>query len=215
MMKERLLAAFAAGVMRLLYATLRLELRDPGGYFDPERRRPCVAGAWHNRILLLPVVFARFRNRQRLVVLTSASRDGGLLQRVVRHFGVDSVRGSSSRRGGQALRELQAKLEEGCDVVITPDGPRGPVYEMSPGLAYLAQKTALPFMPVHVEYARYWELKSWDRFRIPKPFSKVVVTLGPMQSLPSTTSDEEFERLRLDLARQLHPETYSAPLPTV
>ena len=189
---------------------MRIECRDLGGYFDPTRQGPILAGAWHNRILLLPVVFARYRRGQRLVVLTSASRDGGLLAAVVRHFGVEAVRGSSSRRGGQALRELQGKLEEGCDIIITPDGPRGPRYEMSPGLLFLAEKTGLRMMPVHAEYSRYWELKSWDGFRVPKPFSKVTVTLRPMENLESVSTDEEFELARQSFARQLHSETYSA-----
>jgi lysophospholipid acyltransferase (LPLAT)-like uncharacterized protein len=215
MKKEALLAALAAGLLRALAATLRIECRDLAGYFAPARRGPILAAVWHNRILLLPVVFARYRGGQRLVVLTSASRDGGLLAAVVRHFGVQAVRGSSSRRGGQALRELQGKLEEGCDIIITPDGPRGPRYEMSPGLLFLAEKTGFPMLPIHAEYSRYWELKSWDGFRIPKPFSKVIVTLQPLEKLRPIGTDEEFELARQAFTRQLHPESYRAETATL
>src|SRR4051812_33490566 len=120
MKKEPILAFIASWIMRALAATLRLECRDLAGYFDPARTRPYIVGAWHNRILLLPIVFERFRRGQRLAVLTSASRDGGLLAAIVRQFGIESVRGSSSRRGGLALRELHSRLDEGSDVIVTP-----------------------------------------------------------------------------------------------
>lgn len=202
-MKERILPALLSWVIRLLGLTLRLECRDLAGYFEPSRTRPMIAAAWHNRILALPITFERFRRGQRLAVLTSASRDGGLLSAVVRRFGVESVRGSSSRRGGAALRELHSKLDKGCDVIITPDGPRGPVYSLSPGIIFLAAQTGLPLLLVQVEYANYWELKSWDRFRIPKPFSKVTVTLRPAELLGELATDEEFEQARVRFANEL------------
>jgi hypothetical protein len=133
--------------------------------------------------------------------LTSASKDGELLASIVRRFGLGAVRGSSSRRGALALRELTEVLARGdSDVIITPDGPRGPRYVLSPGLVYLAQKTALPLMRVQVDYTRFWELKSWDRFRIPKPFSKVDITLHPFEELSfsSSEADIEPERLRFE-----------------
>ncbi len=152
---------------------------------------------------MLPIAFERFRRGQRLAVLTSPSRDGGLLSAVVRRFGVESVRGSSSRRGGVALRELHSKLDEGCDVIITPDGPRGPVYTLGPGIIFLAAQTGLPLLLVQVKYERCWKLKSWDRFRIPKPFSKVVITLRPAELLGELATDEEFEEARVRFANEL------------
>jgi lysophospholipid acyltransferase (LPLAT)-like uncharacterized protein len=213
MMKQELLATFASWLIRGLAFTLRLECRDLAGYFEPSRTRPFIAGAWHNRILLLPFVFERFRRGQRLAVLTSASKDGGLLASIVKHFGIEAVRGSSSRRGGVALRELHSKLDEGCDVIITPDGPRGPVYSMSPGIVFLAAQTGLPLMCVRVELENFWALKSWDGFRIPKPFSKVSVTLQPADPLGELKTDEEFERARLRFANELSTGAESEKIP--
>jgi lysophospholipid acyltransferase (LPLAT)-like uncharacterized protein len=148
-------------------------------------------------------------------VLTSASRDGGLLATVVKHFGIESVRGSSSRRGGVALRELHGKLDEGCDVVITPDGPRGPVYTMSPGIIFLAAQTGLPLLCVKVDYENFWSLRSWDQFRIPKPFSRVSVTLRPFLQLGDLRSEDEFAKARLRFANELSsdalPEKIAVP----
>jgi hypothetical protein len=147
---------------------------DNAGYMRRDPSQPLLVGVWHNRIFVLPLCFEWFcRRSRRLNILTSASRDGALLSHLVARFGMESVRGSSSRKSVIALRNLQKKLEEGSDVAITPDGPRGPVYEISPGLVYLAAKSGIPVMTIQVDYERYWELRSWDKFRIPKPFSRV------------------------------------------
>jgi lysophospholipid acyltransferase (LPLAT)-like uncharacterized protein len=203
-MKDRLLPWLLYGILRLLYGTVRLELQDSVDYFKPVARRPYLVAAWHNRILLLPPFFRAHRRGQRLAVLTSASRDGGLLAAVVQKFGLEVVRGSSSRRGSTALRELQGKLADGCDVIITPDGPRGPVYEISPGIVFLAAQTGLPILRLAVEYSRFWELKSWDRFRIPKPFSKVVITVEVAKPVGSLETDEALKEACAQLANELH-----------
>src|SRR4051812_25003662 len=182
-MKERILQTLAAWMIRAVGLTLRLECRDHAGLFDPTRQRPFIVAAWHNRIFVLPMTWERFQCGRPMAVLTSASRDGGLVAAVVGHFGIESVRGSSSRRGGVALRELHSRLDEGSDVLITPDGPRGPVYNPGPGIIFLAAQTGLPLLLVHVHYERYWKLKSWDRFRIPRPFSRVTVTLRAAEPL--------------------------------
>lgn len=203
MIERRALAFVITGAMRALGATLRIDFRDQAGYFDPERLEPCIAASWHNRIFVLPICFKRLRNRQRLTVLTSASRDGALLAQIVQNFGLGAVRGSSSRRGATAIRELQAVMESGSDVIITPDGPRGPRYELSPGIIYLAHKTGARVFRIQVDYSRFWELKSWDRFRVPKPFSKVVVTLHPLEKIEPFDSDEAFERSRRNFEERL------------
>lgn len=169
------MATWAASVLLKLWGgTLRWHFTDAAGYMQRDVSKPLLVGVWHNRILVLPLCFEWFcRRSRRLNILTSASRDGGLLSNLVSRFGMESVRGSSSRKSVSALRLLQKRLEEGSDVAITPDGPRGPLYEMNPGLVYLAAKSGVPVMTIRVDYERYWELRSWDRFRIPKPFSRV------------------------------------------
>jgi lysophospholipid acyltransferase (LPLAT)-like uncharacterized protein len=90
-------------------------------------------------------------------------------------------------------------LASGRDVVITPDGPRGPVYELGPGIILLAQKSGAPVFPANLEYSRCWRLKSWDRFILPRPFSKIRVIFGPPHHVALTSSDEAFEAERLRL----------------
>src|SRR5205814_4800602 len=129
----------------------------------------------------------------------SASRDGDLIADVTQRFGFDVVRGSSSRMGASALLELSQVLASGRDILITPDGPRGPAYELGPGIVFLAQKTGAPVVPVNMEFSSCWRVKSWDRFIIPKPFSKVRVIVGQPHQVKSTSTDQEFEAERLRL----------------
>jgi lysophospholipid acyltransferase (LPLAT)-like uncharacterized protein len=198
--KEPILSWIGSWAMRTLGATLRFETDDRAGYFDPDRQGQCLFAFWHNRIFAVPLYYERVCRREPpMVVLTSASRDGALLAAFVQRFGVGAVRGSSSKRGAAALLQLTTELERGTGVIITPDGPRGPRYVLGPGLIFLSQKTGTPILPLQVEYSSYWELKSWDRFRIPKPFSRVRMILHPFHQVPAELDDNGFEAERVRL----------------
>ena len=175
---QSLVVGLATVLLKLLGGTLRWTYEDQAGYRNRAPGNPFIVGVWHNRILVLPLIFEWFCRRCYPVsILTSPSRDGALLSSFMANFGMGAVRGSSSRGGVKALLLLRAQLREGVDIAITPDGPRGPVYEPSAGLLRLAVKTGLPVMAIRVDYERYWEIQSWDKFRIPKPFSRVHVTM--------------------------------------
>jgi hypothetical protein len=118
---------------------------------------------------------------------------------LTQRFGFDVVRGSSSRLGTSGMLELTNVLASGRDVLITPDGPRGPAYELGPGIVFLAQKSGAAVVPVNMEYSSCWRVKSWDRFVLPRPFAKVRVIFGPLHRVTLTTTDEEFEAERLRL----------------
>ena len=172
---------------------------------NPDRLRARVAGGpfilvfWHKRLLLVPVVWNRFfarHRRARGMALTSASRDGELIAQFLNRFGIGPVRGSATRRGSVALRELARLLQGGHDVAITPDGSRGPFYEIKPGLGRLAQLIGRPVLPISFEFSRAWRLQSWDRFLIPKPFSTVTLRVGELHTVARISTDEEFERER-------------------
>jgi len=184
-------------LVKLLCATLRYTLIDEAGFLDGPFPKPVVMLIWHNRILGMPTVFRRYYpKRKGLLVLTSASRDGAYLSEFVKNFGMGSVRGSSSRRGAAALLDLVRKLEEGYDLCITPDGPRGPKYKLGGGAVLLSQRCQAPLMPCLVDYTAYWRLKSWDGFAIPKPFARMQVTILPLIEVPATDSDQAFEAER-------------------
>jgi lysophospholipid acyltransferase (LPLAT)-like uncharacterized protein len=156
---------------------------------------------WHNR--LFPGIGALKKidkQGHQLHALISASRDGAQLSHFVRRLGVSPIRGSSSRRGSTAARESLRVLKNGDHVAITVDGPRGPCYQAQQGAAMLVQQTGAPVNFVGVECESCWTLNSWDRFIIPKPFSRVKVIID--QFVPSIRGDGKDERKELQMLIQ-------------
>jgi len=201
MTRERFLAGLAANLLRVLFMTVRLRLDDRSGLLAGHVAGPVLVAFWHNRILGITLAFQRvypFASRGGVTVLTSPSRDGEILSAVVAAFGMGSVRGSSSRRGSQALRELVRLVEAGRDIAITPDGPRGPRYTLGPGLISLAQMTGAPILPVHASFSRCVRMKTWDGFIIPLPFSTISVTLDSLIKIPAKPDDFEAARLTVE-----------------
>ncbi len=197
--KARWLIAFGFHLLKLLGRTLRYEIDDRAGIIGQPVARNYIGALWHNRLLIFPLVLRRFFSNRRGAALISASRDGELLSDAIHRFDYDVIRGSSSRLGATALLQLGDVLANGGDVVITPDGPRGPAYEIGPGMVFLAQKTGAEVLPINMEYSSCWRLKNWDRFIIPRPFSKIRVIIGRPEQIRPTSSDEEFEAERLRL----------------
>ena len=197
---QRLAAALVYGLIRGLAATVRFELQDPTGLFKGAPAARNIFSIWHNRLALSLIMYRRYVARsapqRRMAAMVSASRDGGLLARVLEHFGVEPVRGSSSRRGPQALREMISWAERGYDLAITPDGPRGPCYQVQDGVISTAQLTGLPIVPV--SYHLNWKLrpKSWDRFQVPLPFARCRIQVGEMVRVPREATESERESLR-------------------
>ena len=197
--KARWLIAFGFHLLKILGRTLRYEIDDRAGIVGKAGGENYIGALWHNRLLVFPIVLRRFFPNRHGSALISASRDGDLLSDAIHRFDYDVVRGSSSKLGATALLQLGEVLAKHGDVVITPDGPRGPVYELGPGIIFLAQKTGAAVLPINLEYSSCWRVKSWDRFIIPKPFSKARVIIGRPERIKATSTDQEFEAERLRL----------------
>ena len=183
----------AAGALRTLVATLRIHREEGTVAALWAARTPIIYAVWHGRVLLLPRLYGRRGCR----VLTSRSRDGELVARWMRRFGLVPVRGSSTRGGGQALRRLARVLREGREVVVVPDGPTGPREVLKAGVITLARLSGAPIVPTAVGASREWRLGSWDEFRIPKPFGRCVVRFGEPIRVPT-----EADRAALEAARK-------------
>ena len=201
--KARFIANFGTVLVRILLATLRVRVIDQVGLMGQPHDKPFIWIFWHNRLMLFPHLIERYLNQRRTAALTSASKDGEIVATFLANFKVRSIRGSSSRRGAAALIEMKSLLSQGWDVGITPDGPRGPRYFLNPGVIKLAQKTGIPVLPANVEYSRFWRLKSWDGFMIPKPFSRVEITMGKLVEVRPTETEEEFEAERVRIQQCL------------
>lgn len=197
--RARWLIAFGFRLLQLWERTLRYEIDDRAGIVGKPVSENYIGALWHNRLLIFPLVLRRFFPNRHGAALISASRDGDLLADAIKRFAFDVVRGSSSRLGASAIRQLSDVLASGRDIVITPDGPRGPAYELGAGIIFLAQKSGAPVLPVNMEYSNCWRIKSWDRFIVPRPFAKVHVIIGQPHRVRSTSTSEEFEAERLRL----------------
>jgi lysophospholipid acyltransferase (LPLAT)-like uncharacterized protein len=199
----RWLIAVGFRILQLWALTLRYKIEDRAGVVGKVTAQNYIASLWHNRLLIFPFVLRRFFPERHGAALISASRDGELLADAIKRFDYDVVRGSSSRLGASAILQLSQTLASGRDVVITPDGPRGPVYELGPGIVFLAQKSGAAVVPVNIEYSSCWRLKSWDRFILPRPFAKVHVIIGSPHHVELSDTPEQFEAERQRLQQAM------------
>jgi lysophospholipid acyltransferase (LPLAT)-like uncharacterized protein len=204
---QRLGARLVFLLIRAVSLTVRYRWQDRSGFFDQPPAGSAIYCVWHNRLALCQEIYRCYARPQLrtpgMAAIVSASKDGAFLAAILECFKVQPVRGSSSRRGPQALLELTGWCERGYDLAITPDGPRGPCYVVQDGVMSLAQLTGLPILPA--SYHLTWKLrvKSWDRFQVPLPFSRCDVTVVKPIRVPREASDEEREALRQQLERTL------------
>lgn len=203
---QRLGAFIIFCAMRAYIFSLRIRWDDSSNHRD-QINGPTIYCLWHNRLMLCVAAYQQqVRTRpmgKGMAGLISASKDGAFLAAILELFKVQPVRGSSSRRGPQALLELTSWAERGYDLTITPDGPRGPKYVVQPGVMSLAQLTGLSIVPFG--FHAHWkiQLKSWDAFQIPLPFSRCVFRMGAPVHVPREATDEEREKIRLQLEQTL------------
>jgi len=150
---------------------------------------------WHQCVLPCTVYF----RRSHAVILISKSYDGELITRILKMFGFDAVRGSSSRSAREGLRGLKNVIETGRTAIFTADGPRGPIYQTKMGPIKLAQLTGAPIGAFHLEPEHAWVMGSWDRFLVPKPFTRICVSWAQWTRVPAELAPEEFEPKREEL----------------
>ena len=150
---------------------------------------------WHQCVLPCTIYF----RRSRAVILISRSFDGELVTRVLKMFGFDAVRGSSTRGGREGLLGLAHMIESGRTAIFVADGPLGPIYQAKMGPIKLAQMTGAPIGVFHLEPERAWTMRSWDRFLIPKPFTRICVSWAKGTQVPADLSAAEFEPKRKEL----------------
>jgi len=184
-------------------STLRWRIEDPTGLLQNMPTGSVIFAFWHNRIFLMPHLFRkhwRHRQRDKVAVLVSASKDGEKLVRVLEKFDLICVRGSSSRRGREALRELTKLVKDGYDIGITPDGPRGPKYRVQDGAVQLAQLTETPVIPVSWDVSwKYVFPRAWDNFQVPLPFSRATLRIAAPIIVTREADATQRENKRLEL----------------
>jgi lysophospholipid acyltransferase (LPLAT)-like uncharacterized protein len=194
------IARLGVWIVRLFATTWRVSVANE----EPWRRlradgRPFVFAFWHGQ--MLPLLY-RHRG-EGVAVLISEHGDGEIIARIATSFGYRTIRGSTSRGATRALVAMAKALDDGIELAITPDGPRGPARSVAPGVLAVAQRAGVPIVPIGVAAPSAWHLKSWDRFLIPRPFSSVRIQYGDPITLASGSAREaaaEAPRLQQALA---------------
>jgi len=199
--KYFLVGVLGSIVIRFLFSTMSIK-EIPDGYSQNLERqgKRAIYAFWHAH-MLLPAYVGRQRN---VKVLISQHRDGEYIAQIVQRLGYSVARGSTTRGGAKALLKMIKKIkEESISLAITPDGPKGPRFVAQSGAILLGQKTQYPIIPVMICLAKYWELPSWDRFCIPKPFSKARIFYGDPIMVPPRLEKSDVEEYRVSLERAL------------
>jgi len=195
-LRKKALRAFALMVVpfigslliRLLYLTNKKKFHAPESIGD----KPIIMACWHGELLMIPYAYTTFRKTPHVKLLISEHFDGNLIAKTLNFFKFDTIRGSSTRGGAKALIQSIKELKNGYDLGITPDGPKGPRHEVSNGIIVMAQKAKANIVLVEIKPSSYWQLGSWDKFVIPKPFGTISYYISDLIDI----SDMEIEDAR-------------------
>ena len=184
------------GVMRILWFTYRKRYK----FIDKKIDTQLIAVSWHGELLISPQVYRRLKPKERTSAIISQHFDGDIIKKVLGYFNILPIRGSSSKGARGALINSIKKLKDGENILLTPDGPRGPRHSMSDGAVALAIKSKLPIMVISYSSSSYWQLKSWDRFTIPKPFTTLTI-YHQILDINNISKSEAKEYLQLAMSR--------------
>lgn len=206
-LKIRAWTALALGALWGLGKTVRIDYVGTHDLFAHwEAGGQVILAFWHNRMLLMPFPY----RGQKACIMNSIHRDGEIISRVIQHFGIVSVRGSSTRGWVGGLKGMIEAYQYGYDLIIVPDGPRGPRYQAKPGVLQLARATGAPVYPVTYGAAWHTTIGSWDRLLVPFPFSRVAYIVGQPISVPADASADLMEAKRQELEMSLQTITAQA-----
>lgn len=196
----RILPFLAFLLIRLLRATMRIRHvgREPLDRLEREGRNYILA-FWHGRLLMMPYAYRGKKMR----ILISMHGDGEYIAATMRWFGHESIRGSTTRGGAAALRAVVRELRGGMDVGFTPDGPRGPRFQVQRGIILAGRLGRVPIVPVSFSASPARFFRSWDRFLLPLPFSRGTMLYGRPIEVPVHATTQQIEDVRLHLERRM------------
>ncbi|MEA2049794.1 MAG: lysophospholipid acyltransferase family protein [Campylobacterota bacterium] len=182
----KLLPYFLQLFVRFIYLTNKKRYHYPD--FIPSEN--IIVAMWHGDLIMQPHNYRAFKPNGKIKVIVSEHRDGETIRKVVDHLGVGALSGSSTRGGAKALIGAIKAIKKGIDVAITPDGPKGPIYNVADGIVLLSQKTNSKIMPFSSVPSKYWQFKSWDKFIVPKPFGTIDFYVGEAFDINNLSIDE-------------------------
>lgn len=201
------IVAFLAWFLKLWWWTLRVKVSEDGLRVVRDTPSPVVFIHWHNH-LFFSGYWGKMRPKGRLYALISAGAIGAWISPFFKHFNAKAIRGSTNLRGKEVLREFIEVLEERNDVIVTPDGSRGPCYSFKPGTALAVKSVNPAIVFFSCNFHNAWRLKTWDRFYIPKPFSRVDCVFKKIDSYKELTESDDVGDIQEALRAELMGITY-------
>ncbi len=196
-LKKRLAIFLGFNAVRLIGGSLKLEVQGWERYENDDAK--LIFCGWHGKSL----IFANYFRKRGYWVIISNSNDGDIQNEIFCRLGYQTIRGSTAREGVRAALQGVRKLKEGGTMAITVDGPRGPSGVVQGGVMLMAHKAGAGLVPVGFSAQSAWYARSWDKYMIPKPFSKARMILGEAIPVPENASEEEIEQLRLKLQDEI------------
>ncbi|MCK5594765.1 lysophospholipid acyltransferase family protein [bacterium] len=179
-------------LIRSIGRSIIFETKGEENYLGLKRKdKNIIFAIWHSRLFLTSYYYRYRLGKKNACILISSSKDGEFITKVIEKFGYSAIRGSSRHYKKNTHKEMLKKLSEGFDMGITPDGPRGPSEKVQQGVIHIAAESGCPIVPITFSSSRSTRLNSWDRFVLPRPFTKAVVTFGLPIYVPSDASKEE------------------------
>ncbi len=199
--KERAILSFVIPpilniLIRLIYLTVKKRFHLPSSIPD----EPMMVTFWHGKLLLAPFIYQKLRKDIKIGVMISDHFDGEIIAKTMGYFDFETIRGSSSKGGVKALKESFRRIAQGYDIAITPDGPRGPFQSVADGIVSISQKKEMMIVAFNYTASSYWELKSWDKFMVPKPFS----TMDFYATEPFSVSGLELQEAKKMIKEKLN-----------
>jgi len=161
---------------------------------------PFIMACWHGELLMIPYAYLKYKKNPHVKLLISEHFDGDLIAKTLQFFSFETIRGSSTRGGAKALLLAIKALRDGYDLGITPDGPKGPRCEVSDGIVMMAKKAKVKVVLVKIQPTKYWQLKSWDKFIIPKPFGEIHYYISDLIDISDKSIDEAKEIIKYRLS---------------
>ncbi|MGW8168794.1 MAG: lysophospholipid acyltransferase family protein [Sulfurovaceae bacterium] len=156
-------------LMRLIWLTTQKKIH----YITPINDGQYIWACWHGELFISPQAYRKLHPKQNAYAIASAHKDGMIVANTIKHLNIEPIKGSTSKGGARALLEAMSCLKNGNEVLITPDGPKGPRHYLNDGVISLAQKLKLPICTINYKASSYWQFDSWDKFVVPKPFCKI------------------------------------------
>ncbi|WP_458396561.1 lysophospholipid acyltransferase family protein [Campylobacter sp.] len=172
-------------LIKLIYLTCKKEFIG-----NQPKSKPVVALFWHEKLAFMPFIFSSCWQGREANVMISDHKDGQMISDIIKHFGIGSIRGSSSKGALKVFLSAIKSINNGVDVVITPDGPRGPRHSIGDGSVTIAQKTGVNVVVLSYKASKFWQFNSWDKMILPKPFSKLTYYISSEFSLEGLNIQE-------------------------